>query len=759
MSNLNTNKMESLNIDNCVKHAKEINEYFFINESREQYLYDHLLQILNNDQSYFKGLIFELSKTKIHYIFINTVLYKFEYEKKITKEFLRVLLELIYKNHDESKEYEDLKDELSKDIEDSVLKPRRMDLSEEHQKKLEMVVYEIIEKKIETKKDMDKYLIEIRKKYKFQPKGPEILYMMRHLDLTKKIEYNEKYEKLLRSRSYRSLSGVMVNAVFTSPYPISNGKVQEFSCEYDCYFCPKEPGQPRSYDPREPGNARARRNNYNPIKQFWDRCNTYFINGHPVDKIELLVLGGTWCSYPLDYRQNFIRDLYYAANTYYNKFKLRAKKSLEEERNINEFTKCRIIGLTLETRPDKINKRSLQEFRTYGVTRIQLGLQHTNDDILYRINRRHKLKHAIQAIKLLKDNCFKVDIHLMPDLPEPLKPRIKNSKKEFTRDDINRTDMYEEDLKMFETVLTNPDLQADQWKIYPCSTIPYTRIYDDYKNEVYKPYGNDSDKLTELLIYVLSKVHPWLRLNRVIRDIPTDIIVAGNQNSSLRQILDKKMATRNIYCKDIRNREVKNRIFTNNEIKPMIRKYKSSDQDEYFISFETKDECYLLGFIRLRLSSNAGKVNNEVIFDDLKDSALIRELHVYGQTTSVGSQGNYSQHMGLGKRLLNIAEKIAYYKNYKNIAVISGEGVRGYYRKNKYTNGDTFMVKNIENKLKYKLEYQDVIEHIEFLEYDKKNKPIKSKFKTSYNLKLFSLVFMILILIIIFVSSIYFIYF
>ena len=428
--------------------------------------------------------------------------------------------------------------------------------------------------------------------------------------------------------------------------------------------------------------------------------------GHPIDKIELIVLGGTWSSYPADYQDNFIRDIFFAANTLYNK---REKYSLEIEQMINESTQCKIIGITLETRPDRINPKELQNFRRLGVTRIQMGIQHTDNRVLYRINRQCSTKHTINAIQMAKDCCFKVDIHLMPDLPKPLKEGVSNKKEVFTLEDIDENfDMLEADKKMFDTVINSPDFQADQWKIYPSEVVPWTRNEIDYKNGVYKPYGHQTNKkekteLFELLIDTMTKVKPWVRLNRIIRDIPNEYILGGNQNIAMRQDLDLEMKKRGLFSMDIRNREVKKRNISDNIIMK-IRNYEASYATEYFISFETEDEKVLFGFLRLRLSNNSGYNNNhEYIFPELKDCALIRELHVYGQVKKVNDIieskifGN-NQHNGLGKQLVQKAIEISSKNNFKKIAVISGNGVKNYYRKFGFVDESYFMTKKIDEK-------------------------------------------------------------
>ena len=596
------------------------------------------------------------------------------------------------------------------DIENMMKKPKNLESPEI----LEKYIYEIINNKISTKLEVEARIRQLNKKYHISASCIKLLYVYRNLCSKKKLIHDMRYEELFQSKSYRSQSGVIVVAVFTSPYPetvdnSNNSKIQQFSCEYDCYYCPAEPNQPRSYLLKEPGVLRANKNKFDAISQFKDRISQYISMGHPIDKIELIVLGGTWSSYPADYQDNFIRDIFFAANTLYNK---REKYSLEIEQMINESTQCKIIGITLETRPDRINPKELQNFRRLGVTRIQMGIQHTDDRVLYRINRQCTTKHTINAIQMAKDCCFKVDIHLMPDLPKPLKEGVSNKKKVFTLDDIDENfDMLEADKKMFDTVINSPDFQADQWKIYPSEVVPWTRNEIDYKNGVYKPYGHQTNKkekteLFELLIDTMTKVKPWVRLNRIIRDIPNEYILGGNQNISMRQDLDLEMKKRDLFSMDIRNREVKKRNISDNIIMK-IRNYEASQATEYFISFETEDDKVLFGFLRLRLSNNSGyKIynnnnNHEYIFPELKDCALIRELHIYGQVKKVNDIteskifGN-NQHSGLGKQLVQKAIEISSKNNFKKIAVISGNGVKNYYRKFGFEDESYFMTKKID---------------------------------------------------------------
>lgn len=468
-------------------------------------------------------------------------------------------------------------------------------------------------------------------------------------------------QSYLVSKAPRSQSGVLVVTVFTSAFPDG----AKFSCAWNCYYCPNEPGQPRSYLLNEPGVRRANRLGFDAVRQFSERVESLHEIGHPVDKVELLVLGGTWESYPMGYRERFIRDLFYAANTFSHRRAgaERERLSLLQEQLLNESAKCRIIGVTLETRPDTINEAMLVELRRFGCTRVQLGVQHTDDGILIGVNRQATREDTIRAIKLLKDNCFKVDIHLMPDLPGSTP---------------------DADIAMIDDVLYSEDLQADQWKLYPCQTTPFTVIEQWYRQGIYRPYGLQN--LIRVLLHAKSRVHPWIRLNRVIRDIPVEYILAGIDVTNLRQLMASKLKECGTRCQCIRCREVKGDKDIAQRVQSAVlveRSYKASKGEEYFLSFEAEPEDRLLGFLRLRMHMR----DVESPFPELEGCALIRELHVYGllvPTHGASGPNPQAQHTGIGSRLLNRAEALAVEQGYKWIAVISGVGVRGYYKKRGY---------------------------------------------------------------------------
>lgn len=512
-------------------------------------------------------------------------------------------------------------------------------------------------------RELEKAFVKLRRAFKCLPKKSQMKFVLNTLTQRGDVPKGLALERLLIKKAQKSQSGVLVVTVLTSPYPQVGEKKQKFSCQWNCYYCPNEPGQPRSYLHDEPSVLRANRNDFDPVLQFCDRAVTLAMNGHPVDKIELLVLGGTWASYPHEYQETFIRDLFYAANTFYEREK-RARKSLDDEKLENEGAMVKIIGITLETRPDCINPEELRRFRRYGCTRVQLGIQHTDDAILTKINRGCTTQDAIAALRMLRDCCYKTDIHLMPNLPGS---------------------SPEKDRAMFEYVLQSEDLQADQWKIYPCEITPWTVIKKWFDEGEYVPYPDET--LIELLMEVKAQVHPWIRLNRVIRDIPSQYILGGMDEPNLRQVICNRMIKAGKPCGCIRCREVKTDDQAISVAELIVRKYRANDGDEYFISFETPDRTKICGFARLRISSDPGAG----IFPELVGAALVRELHVYGQLVAAGEKNkklvdaddevSQAQHIGFGTQLMMKTEEIARANGYKKVAVIAGVGVRNFYRR------------------------------------------------------------------------------
>ena len=518
---------------------------------------------------------------------------------------------------------------------------------------------------------------DIQRIHKFTVSKIDLIKIYNSLDEEYKI-YDLK--KKIIKKIQKSESGILSVTIISSGSPWrfdKDGKkeIVNFTCKNDCYYCPNEgpskdnnfTRQPRSYLTMEPGLLRSNSCGFDPIKQMNSRLSTLEKMGHTIDKLEVLVLGGTWSSYPKEYQEEFVTHLYYAANTYYDKRE--TILSLEEEIELNEKAKVHIIGLTLETRSDSININEIKNFRRYNCTRIQIGIQHTDNAVLKMNNRGESIEKVKKAIKMLKTNNFKIDGHLMLNL---------------------YGSTVEKDRIMLNEILTDPDLQVDQLKIYPCAIVPFTKIKELYEAGIYKPY--DDCHLYDLIKEFKMKITKQFRINRIIRDIPGDYIIDGysQQFASIRQKLHEDMKINNWSCKCIRCREVKGNKIDDENTKLEIMEYEASGGMEYYISFENGK--YLIGFIRLRLNRN----KELPILPILEDAALIRELHVYSALSNVGENDDYSlQHKGYGRRLIEKAEEIAISNGFHKMAIISGTGVRNYYRKFGYELKETYMIKEL----------------------------------------------------------------
>jgi ELP3 family radical SAM enzyme/protein acetyltransferase len=556
------------------------------------------------------------------------------------------------------------------DIEDIIKSPD----SKLNEEQISIIKNELI------KNDFDstfEFIKNIRKTFKINCSKIDLIYIYNSLGYE---DYNLK--KKLIKKIQKSQSGIISITVLTSgtpEYTNSNGERIKgtFSCLHNCSFCPNEKPsadnnwtqQPKSYLYTEPAVLRANQNDFDPIKQMNSRISSLSRMGHEIDKIELLVLGGTWSEYPKEYQDEFITNLYYAANVYFDDVK-RDVLTLEEEISYNEIAKIHIIGLTLEMRSDSININEIKRLRRFNCTRVQLGIQHTNNEVLKMNNRGESIEKTIQAIKLLKNNCYKIDGHLMLNL---------------------YGSSVDKDRIMLNEILTNPDIQLDQLKIYPCAIVPFTKIKDLFDSGIYIPY--DDSFLYDLIKEFKMKITKQFRINRIIRDISGHYISGGysQQFASIRQNLEKDMRLNGWSCQCIRCREIKDNYNNHEDINLDIMEYIGSNGNEYFISFETSK--YLIGFIRLRL--NYDKTSK--ILPVLENAALIRELHVYSTLSNVGNNDKeYSlQHKGYGKKLLMKAEEIAKSNGFNKIAIIAGTGVRNYYKKFGYELEETYMTKTI----------------------------------------------------------------
>lgn len=505
-----------------------------------------------------------------------------------------------------------------------------------------------------------------------------------------------KLKKYLLTKPTRTISGVSVVAIMTKPSKCPHGK---------CSICPgglnsKFGDVPQSYTGKEPATRRAIRNKYDPYLQVMNRLEQYIVTGHMPDKIELILMGGTFPSLTKRYKENFVKYSLKAMNDFSDMFfdkkgfkikkfkeifelpgdledlkrqkrifqrllKIKNKKtSLEKEQDKNDKrSKIKCVGLTIETRPDYGKLKHGNEMLRLGCTRVELGIQSVYENILKKINRGHTVKDSIESIAILKDLGFKLNFHVMPGLPE-----------------VNKN----KDLKGLIEIFENPDFRPDMLKIYPCMVTKGTKLYDLYKKKKYDPIT--TKKAAELIAEFKRYVPEYCRIMRIQRDIPTYMTEAGVDRTNLRQYVHELMKEKDIECRCIRCREI-GRSEKKGKVDIDYIPYSASQGTEFFISAE--DEKNIYGFCRLRFPKK--KLRKEID----EDTALIRELHVYGQSVSIGKKSKKIQHKGLGKKLLKFAEEQAkiYYK--KKIVIISGIGVRNYYRKLGYKKQGPYMVKRL----------------------------------------------------------------
>jgi elongator complex protein 3 len=506
------------------------------------------------------------------------------------------------------------------------------------------------------------------------PDKTELLVAYHDLVKNNKILPNEHLERMLMRRAVRSLSGVAVITSLIKPYP----------CPGQCVYCPFDERMPKSYLSEEPAAMRALMLEFNPYEQMARRIEALQNNGHPADKIEFIVKGGTWNSYTLQYQYWFILKSFEACNTLGQENAVistltedsplaEIKAELARQQTINETAKHRIIGLTLETRPDCINYHTIWQMREMGCTRIELGIQHTDDAILELTKRGHGSKEAMRSMELLRNYGFKVDAHLMPQLPGATP---------------------DADLKMMQTIFSDPGYKPDMIKIYPCTVVKNSELYDWFVQGKYKAYS--VEELIDILVKFKTTIPYYARISRLIRDIPGQYIEEGNTVTNLRQVVQLRLKKLGTPCRCLRCREVGHVDLTKiPDLTPhlFVDEYDTHGGTEYFLSFEDKDRTVVFAFCRLRIVDFA---SSELPKEAIRYPAYIRELHTYGKLLNIGvKDDSQSQHKGLGKKLLEKAETIAQEKGVEKLAVISGVGVRDYYRKWGYELENTYMIKNL----------------------------------------------------------------
>ncbi|MBI4789004.1 MAG: tRNA uridine(34) 5-carboxymethylaminomethyl modification radical SAM/GNAT enzyme Elp3 [Chloroflexi bacterium] len=455
----------------------------------------------------------------------------------------------------------------------------------------------------------------------------------------------------LRITPVRTISGVAPFAVLTGPYP----------CPADCIFCPDAKGMPRSYLPEEPGAQRAKMARFDPFRQTAMRLQMLNDEAHPTDKIELLILGATWSAYPHKYQEWFIRRCFDAMNG-------KDSATLPEAQRLNETAEHRSVGLVVETRPDYINMDEVRRLRYLGATKVQLGVQSLDDAILAANRRGHTVEDARRAVRLLRLAGFKLHLHWMPNL---LGATPQSDRADFAR------------------LWDDPAFRPDELKIYPCTLIQGTELVKYYQRGEYRPYTDD--ELIELLVACKTIIPPYCRVNRVMRDIPSQYVAAGSIASHLRQVVQREMKRRGLQCHCIRCREIRGEKVDADELRLDVTTYRTDATTEYFLSYLTA-RGKLAGFLRLSIASPDAR--REEILEELWDAAVIREVHVYGPALELGaSSRGEAQHLGLGTRLIQHAESIAKSAGVKRLAVISAIGTREYYRRLGFELGELYMTR------------------------------------------------------------------
>lgn len=475
-------------------------------------------------------------------------------------------------------------------------------------------------------------------------------------------EEKTKLLRVLRRKAVRVISGVTIIAVMAKPWPCPQGE--------PCAYCPGGPsyGVPQSYTGHEPATMRGLQHGFDPCSQVRHRIEQLEAIGHTVDKVELIVMGGTFPAMPVSYQENFIKECLDAI-TGVNSM------SLDEAKRNAEISSIRNVGITVETRPDWCNKTHVDRMLSLGVTRVEIGVQNIYDDIYNLVNRGHTVKDVIEATQILKDSGLKVVYHMMPGLPGS----------NFMRD-----------LEAFKTIFSDPRFKPDMLKIYPCLVIKGTKIYDWWIKGLYSPYA--AEEAAELIAEVKKIIPEWIRIMRVQRDVPAYLIEAGVKKSNLREMALTKLRDEGARCRCIRCREVGHRWLRDGvrpkpeNLRILVRHYEASGGKEFFISTEDTVNDVLIGYLRLRIPSNMAH-RPEMAG---KRVSIIRELRVLGLLVPVGRHASDGyQHKGYGKTLLEEAEKISVEQGCDKILVTSALGTKRYYMRFGYTYEGPYMGKNL----------------------------------------------------------------
>jgi len=451
-------------------------------------------------------------------------------------------------------------------------------------------------------------------------------------------------------KSARTISGVAPVAVMVEPR----------ACPGRCVYCPTQEGAPQSYTIESPAVLRARRHNFRPADEIIERLKTLTTLGHPVDKVELIVMGGTFLAYPVEYQYRFIKDCYDALNG-------QPSADLDEAKRINETAEYRCVGLCIETRPDWCRDEHIKSMLEFGTTRVELGVQTLDDGVYRLVQRGHTVSDVVDATRRLKQAGLKVYYHWMPGLPG---------------------NTPERDLELSRMLFNDPRFRPDGLKLYPTLVVKGSQLETWHREGRFQPY--DNALMASLLIDIKTMVPPWVRIARVMRDIPTRFIIAGCRDSALRGTIKKRMLDLGVQCRCIRCREYGHRL--SGGWKPgtprlVRRDYDASGGDEVFLSFEDEQET-LFGLLRLRIEPSLPPAKR----------AVVREIHVFGPEVPLGARdARAAQHRGWGQQLLKEAERIACEEfQAANLAVLAGVGAREYFRHYGYRLEGAYMVKELK---------------------------------------------------------------
>ena len=549
------------------------------------------------------------------------------------------------------------------------------------EKACRIIINDIIEGKISTRREL-----EVKKRQLCRE-----LKLSRFMSNADILEYASPDEKelvsdTLKKKPTRTKSGVAIVAVMCHPHKCPHGR---------CMYCPESDIAPPSYTGEEPAALRGRMFEYHPYVQCFNRLAQLKKIGHPVDKVELIIMGGTFPSRDLCYQEWFVSQCLKAMCDFglilENNAELEINSELirefekdvlktyppndyvliDEAQRVNENSKVRCVGMTFETRPDYCKKEHINRMLNFGVTRVELGVQTLSDEIYKNVKRGHTIADVIEANQLLRDSAIKVAMHMMPGLFVDKK----------------------EDIKMFKQLFSDDNFKPDMLKIYPCLVTKGSEIYDMWKEGTYSPYTDE--EAVDLIVEIKRILPKWVRTMRIQRDIPSTLIEAGVQKSNLGELVYNRLDENDINCQCIRCREIGHKKtkenYTLEDFKLFKESYTACAGEETFISIEDKNEESIAGFLRFRIPSE-----NAFRPEITDKTALIRELHVYGNMIQIGDKNPaIGQHTGFGERLLMEAENLAVDNGKDEIAIISGIGTRNYYRKFGYERKGPYMAKKL----------------------------------------------------------------